>query len=93
MVPGNRCRSAVGVPAGKTKTILVDLENKLPPGARRLRLSTAFELYWDFAALAVKVTPDQNQVTRLSPDAADLRWHGFGEFADLPPWLPLTPDL
>ena len=82
----------VGVPAGKTKTILVDLENKLPPGARRLRLSAAFELYWDFASIAVKVAPDQNQITRLTPDTADLHWRGFSEFEDLPPWLPLTPQ-
>lgn len=40
----------------------------------------------------MKVTSDRNQVTRLVPDAADLHWHGFGEFADLPPWLPLTPQ-
>jgi len=26
-----------GAPAGKTKTIVVDLEKELPPGARRLR--------------------------------------------------------
>ena len=42
----------VGAPAGKTKTILVDLDKKLPPGARRLRLTTAFEIYWDSACLA-----------------------------------------
>ena len=84
---------AVGVPAGKTKTILVDLEDKLPPGTRRLRLTTAFELYWDFATLAVKVSGEQNQVTRLSPDSADLHWRGFSEFATLPDWLPLTPTM
>ena len=44
----------VGTPAGKTKTILVDLENKLPAGTRRLRLSTAFEIYWDCALLCEK---------------------------------------
>src|SRR4030095_8868778 len=34
---------AGGAPAGKTKTILVDLSGKLSPPSHRLRLTTAFE--------------------------------------------------
>jgi hypothetical protein len=82
----------VGTPAGKTKTILVDLERKLPAGARRLRLSMAFEMYWDSAVLCEKAAAEQNQVTCLDPDRAELRWHGYGEFLPLPPDQPLTPD-
>src|SRR6185295_2879744 len=41
----------VGAPAGKTKTILVDLEGKLEAGTRRLRLTEAFEIHWDRIAL------------------------------------------
>jgi len=81
----------VGAPAGKTKTILVELENKLPEGTRRLRLTTAFEIHWDAALLCEKVGGEQNRQTALSPDSTDLRWHGFGEFEDLPDFLPLTP--
>ncbi len=81
----------VGAPAGKTKTILVDLENKLPPGTRRLRLTTAFEIHWDSARLCVKTSSSQTQVTTLGADRTDLRWHGFGQYADLPADLPLTP--
>jgi tetratricopeptide (TPR) repeat protein len=82
----------VGAPAGKTKTILVDLENKVPPGARRLRLTTAFEIYWDSAALCEKVLADQNRQATLAPAHADLHWRGFSEFMPLPACLPLTPD-
>ena len=82
----------VGAPAGKTKTILVDLEKKLPPGARRLRLTTAFEIYWDSAFLSEKVAADQNRQVTLAPSRADLHWRGFSEFEPLPAWLPLTPD-
>ncbi|MGO8926017.1 MAG: FG-GAP-like repeat-containing protein [Limisphaerales bacterium] len=82
----------VGVPAGKTKTILVDLENKLPSGARRLRLTTAFELYWDSVLLCVKASAQENHVTTLRPNRSDLHWRGFSEFAPLPDWLPLTPE-
>jgi len=84
-------RTAVGVPAGKTKTILIDLDKKLPAGARRLRLSMAYELYWDSAMIAEKVSSVQNRVCSLNPATADLHWRGFSEFAELPPWLPLTP--
>jgi tetratricopeptide (TPR) repeat protein len=82
----------VGVPAGKTKTILVDLENKLPSGAKRLRLTTAFELYWDSVLLCVKASSRENHLTSLSPNRSDLHWRGFSEFAPLPDWLPLTPE-
>ena len=45
---------AVGAPAGKIKSIVVDLAGKLPSGTRKLRLSQAFELYWDRVALFEK---------------------------------------
>ncbi len=80
----------VGAPAGKTKTILVDL--KLPPGARRLRLTTAFEIYWDSACLCESVTAERNCQTTLAPGNADLHWRGYSQFIPLPAWLPLTPD-
>ena len=82
----------VGAPAGKTKTITVDLEKKLPPGARRLRLTTAFEIYWDSASLCEKVALSQNRQTTLVPSRADLHWRGYSEFIPQPAWLPLTPD-
>lgn len=82
----------VGAPAGKTKTILVDLENKLPAGARRLRLTTAFEIHWDSATLCEKVAADQNHQISLAPGHTDLHWRGFSEFEPLPDSLPLTPE-
>jgi Flp pilus assembly protein TadD len=81
-----------GAPCGKTKTILVDLTNKLPADARRLRLTTAFEIYWDSALLCEKVAADQNRECRLSPDHTDLHWRGFSEFMAWPACQPLTPD-
>jgi tetratricopeptide (TPR) repeat protein len=81
-----------GAPAGKTKTILVDLEKTIPAGARRLRLTTAFEIYWDSALLCEKAAAEQNRQFDLTADRADLHWRGFSEFASLPAWLPLTPE-
>ena len=81
----------VGAPAGKTKTILVDLDKKLPAGARRLRLTMAFEIHWDAAELLERTADAQNRRADFASGTADLRWRGFSEFAELPESLPLTP--
>jgi len=81
----------VGTPAGKTKTILVDLEDKLPAGTQRLRLSMAYELYWDCALLCEKAGASDTRDYDLHPDRTDLHWRGYGRYTDLPPSLPLTP--
>jgi len=81
-----------GAPCGKTKTILLDLAGQLPVGARRLRLTTAFEIHWDSALLCERVASDQNKQFLLSPGHTDLHWRGFSEFMPLPADLPLTPD-
>jgi hypothetical protein len=82
----------VGAPAGKTKTIVVDLTGKLPPGARRLRLATAFEIHWDRIALFEKRDNSETRIALMSPDVADLHWRGFSEVKHLPWHEPLTPD-
>jgi hypothetical protein len=53
-----------GAPAGKTKTILVDLTGKLPPDSHLFRITTAFEIHWDRIALfrsAMPLTPSRGQ--------------------------------
>lgn len=82
----------VGAPAGKTKTILVDLAGKLPAGTRRLRLSAAFELHWDRIALLERANPAGTRVHRLSPTATHLHGRGYSEFESLSWQFPLTPD-
>lgn len=81
----------VGTPAGKTKTILVDLEKKLPAGTQRLRLSTAYEIHWDGAQLCEKAGNAATREHHLLPDRTDLHWRGYGRYADLPRSLPRTP--
>jgi hypothetical protein len=82
----------VGAPAGKTKTILVDLEGKLPPGTRRLRLREAFEIHWDRIALLEKAHDARTKITFVKPTEADLHFRGFSVLQNLPPDCPLTPD-
>jgi hypothetical protein len=79
----------VGVPAGRTKTILVPLEGHLPAGTQRLRLTYAFELHWDRIALFQNNQPAE--VGTMRPTSTDLHWHGYGEFAAMGPSDPLTP--
>ena len=81
-----------GAPAGKTKTILIDLGGKLPPGTKRLRLGAAFEIHWDRIALFEKRDNAATRVTMVAPTRTDLHGRGYSEFEPLPWFLPLTPD-
>ena len=82
----------VGAPAGKTKTIIVDLAGKLPPGGRRLRLSAAFEIHWDRIALFEKRDNSETRIITLAAAQTDLHWRGYSEFEPWPWSLPLTPS-
>ena len=83
----------IGAPAGKTKTILVDLEGKLEAGTRRLRLTEAFEIHWDRIALMEKKPNARTKITFVTPSEADLHFRGFSPMQNLPPDWPLTPGL
>ncbi len=72
----------LGFPAGKNKTILVDLgrvERAGVAGARRLRLRTNLEIYWDSIATAEGVPDTSFRTARLDPARAELRYRGFSE--------------
>jgi len=82
---------AIGAPAGKTKTIVADLSGRLPEGTTRLRINSAFEIYWDRIALMERAETKSFTLQEFAPAKADLHWRGFSEFADLTPDWPLTP--
>jgi len=84
--------TAVGTPSGKTKTILVDLADKLPHYCKRLRVSTAFEIHWDCIELYEREQAPSTRFSRIKPFRANLHWRGYSLFEDLPWYLPLTPD-
>ena len=56
----------LGFPAGKNKTILVDL-SRVPADATRLRLRTNLEIYWDQLAVSDR-SQAQVRTTRLPAD-------------------------
>lgn len=82
----------VGAPAGKTKSMAVDLEGRLPTGTRKLRLSAAFEIHWDRIALMEKYRGQDVVQHFLKPSQGNLHWRGFSEYQDLPWDIPLSPD-
>jgi hypothetical protein len=72
----------LGFPAGKSKTILIDLSQAARagvPGARRLRLRTNLEVYWDRLAVADARDAAVAKSSRLQPATADLRYRGFSK--------------
>jgi len=71
-------RRGLGFPAGKVKTILLDLTGIFRTGApRRLRLRTNLEIYWDFLGWAAGLPKTPLKMQRIAPAVADLRYRGF----------------
>ena len=70
---------AMGFPAGKTKTMVIDTP-PLPEGASRLRIVGTQWLSWDRIAWSTAVADDEPIVqARLAPTEADLHYRGFSE--------------
>ena len=71
-------RTGLGFPAGKDKTILIDLSRILAPtGPRRLRLSTNLEIFWDQVAWAVDRPDVTVRPQRLQLKTAELQFRGY----------------
>jgi hypothetical protein len=86
-------RENVGFPAGKKKTILVDLTGVFREGApRRLRLRTNMEIYWDKLEWAPGLPGTELRTRRLLPDTAELRFRGFSAMESADRSSPELPD-
>jgi hypothetical protein len=86
-------RSDLGFPAGKNKTILVNLDGVFRPGARRrLRLRTNLEVYWDRLAVAVAMPEPALKTQRLAAASAELRYRGFSRMTQADISSPELPD-
>lgn len=71
-------RDELGFPAGKTKTMLIDLSDVFEPGTpRRVRLRTTMEIYWDRLAWATGHDDVPTETHRIDAETADLRYRGF----------------
>jgi tetratricopeptide (TPR) repeat protein len=73
----------MGFPAGLPRTIVVDLTGKLPPGTRRIRLTTNLQIYWDQALIDNgPETPHRVRQTELPLASAELAFRGYPEQID-----------
>ena len=94
---GNRwitAKSGLGFPAGKNKTVLLDLTEILRkyPGTTRFRLRTNLELYWDSLQWAEWKPETALRTTRLEAREADLRYRGFSATSQANDSSPELPD-
>ena len=71
-------RTGLGFPAGKDKTILIDLSGLFPAGGpRRLRLATNLEVFWDQLGWAVGRPDAPVAPRRVDLVSADLSYRGY----------------
>lgn len=86
-------RDDIGFPAGKTKTVMIDLSD-LTPGTvpDKVRLSTNMEIYWDQIAWAVGRPDTEIQTRELTADLAELRYRGYSKVGRESRLAPEMPD-
>jgi len=64
-------------PAGKDKTMIVDLTGKFPSDDHHVRIRTNMEIYWDHAFVSLGRDDAPLKVTRLAPLSANLHARGW----------------
>src|SRR5579859_6878090 len=74
----------IGFPAGGPRTMTADLTHKLPEGARKIRITTNLQVYWDNILINRTEQPvaptSRHTAYRLSPVPlirANLQFHGY----------------
>jgi tetratricopeptide (TPR) repeat protein len=77
-----RVMDDMGFPAGGPRTMTANLTGKLPPGTRKIRITTNLQIYWDSILIdrAEQDSREQAQTPRLTPVPlvrADLEFHGY----------------
>jgi hypothetical protein len=83
----------LGFPAGRKKTVLIDLTDVFTPGTpRKLRLGTNLEIYWDAIEWAQGRPDTPLKTERLAPTVADLHYRGYSVIERADAGAPETPD-
>lgn len=91
----------MGLPAGKPKTIAVDLTGKFLSASREVRIATSLCIYWDEIFLAEDTGSAAIELEELPAERAALRFRGFSrpvihperkqpESFDYQTWMPLS---
>jgi hypothetical protein len=86
-------KADIGFPAGKSKTMLIDLSGIEGPDGppRRVRLRTNMEIYWDRLAWATGRPDTELRTHRMTPDSARLRYRGFSKVVQTERRKPTVP--
>ena len=69
----------MGIPAGKPKTIAVDLTGKFLSDTREVRIVTNMCVYWDEIFLGQDASAPDVRLTEVGPQFADLHFRGFSQ--------------
>jgi hypothetical protein len=91
----------MGIPAGKPKTIAVDLTGKFLSRSREVRIVTNLCVYWDEIFLSVDTAAPPVRLTDIPAESAGLRFRGFStpvihpqrkqpEGFDYDRWMPVS---
>jgi cytochrome c-type biogenesis protein CcmH/NrfG len=74
-------RPALGFPAGKNKTVMIRLDgiDGSKGVARRFRLRTNMEIYWDALSYATGLDPKGMRQEQVNAEKAELRFHGISQ--------------
>ena len=78
----------IGIPAGKSKTICVDLTGKFLSADRTVKIATNMQIYWDAAFFSVGGEDVPTRITELSPNHTDLHYRGFSQMYRPTPHAP-----
>ena len=78
----------IGLPAGKNKTIAIDLTGKFITDDYHVKIATDMQIYWDAAFFTVGEQDVPVQVTNLPPAQAVLHYRGFSEMYRPTPHAP-----
>ncbi|MFN7994996.1 MAG: FG-GAP-like repeat-containing protein [Bryobacteraceae bacterium] len=69
----------MGIPAGKPKTIAVDLTGKFLSASREVRIVTNLCVYWDEIFLGNDDSKPPVRLSEANPNSADLHFRGFSK--------------
>jgi tetratricopeptide (TPR) repeat protein len=67
----------MGFPAGLARTMVADLTGKLPPGTRRIRITTNLKVYWDRIRIDNSPANLQFRTTEIPLADASLSFRGY----------------
>ena len=78
----------IGIPAGKNKTICIDLTDKFLSTDRGVKIATNMQIYWDAAFFSIGGEAVPTRITTLLPNHADLHYRGFSKMYRPTPHAP-----